>query len=33
MNYVLDACALVTADHHELDAVDRSGDVRFFWIR
>jgi predicted nucleic acid-binding protein len=23
----------VTADHHELDAVDRSGSVRFLWIR
>jgi PIN domain nuclease of toxin-antitoxin system len=23
----------VTSDHHELDAVDRSGSVRFLWIR
>jgi predicted nucleic acid-binding protein len=25
--------ALVTADHHELDEVDRSASVRFLWIR
>ncbi|MDR1148476.1 MAG: PIN domain-containing protein [Spirochaetaceae bacterium] len=25
--------ALVTADHHELDAVNRSASVRFLWIR
>ena len=24
---------LVTADHHELDAVEQSGDVQLFWIR
>lgn len=24
---------LVTADHHELDVVEQSGDVQFFWIR
>ncbi|MDR1470784.1 MAG: PIN domain-containing protein [Spirochaetaceae bacterium] len=24
---------LVTADHHELDAVDRTGTVHFLWIR
>jgi predicted nucleic acid-binding protein len=24
---------LVTADHHELDTVEQSGDVQFFWIR
>jgi PIN domain nuclease of toxin-antitoxin system len=23
----------VTADHHELDAVEQSGSVRFLWIR
>jgi predicted nucleic acid-binding protein len=23
----------VTADHHELDAVEQAGDVRFLWIR
>jgi predicted nucleic acid-binding protein len=25
--------ALVTADHHELGAVDRDESIRFFWIR
>ena len=24
---------LVTADHHELDAIDSTGSVKFFWIR
>lgn len=25
--------SLVTADHHELDAVNSAGEVSFFWIR
>ena len=24
---------LVTTDHHELDALDKSAEVKFFWIR
>ena len=24
---------LITADHHELDIVERNESVRFFWIR
>ncbi|MCL1917839.1 MAG: type II toxin-antitoxin system VapC family toxin [Peptococcaceae bacterium] len=24
---------LVTADHHEFDVIDQSGDLKFFWIR
>jgi len=24
---------LVTTDHHEFDDVERSGEVRFFWLR
>jgi predicted nucleic acid-binding protein len=25
--------ALITADHHELDAVEATERIRFFWIR
>ena len=43
--YVLDACALVaffndeegadlvTAEHHELNAVDEVGEIEFLWVR
>ena len=30
---VVDNAILVTSDHHELDAVDRDGKVKFLWIR
>jgi len=29
----LEEAMLVTADHHEFDAVEKSDDVDFFWIR
>jgi len=29
---VHDGC-LVTSDHHEFDAIEQSGQVKFFWIR
>ncbi|MCL2264307.1 MAG: PIN domain-containing protein [Defluviitaleaceae bacterium] len=25
--------AIITSDHHELDAVDKNGDAEFFWFR
>jgi predicted nucleic acid-binding protein len=25
--------ALITADHHELDAIEAAGRIKFFWIR
>jgi predicted nucleic acid-binding protein len=28
----LDA-TVVTSDHHELDVIDRAGDIKFMWIR
>ena len=30
---VVDNAIIVTSDHHELDAVDRDGKVKFLWIR
>jgi hypothetical protein len=24
---------VVSTDHHELDAVEKSGEVQFFWLR
>ena len=29
----IEQAVLVTADHHELDAVDEAGDVEFLWVR
>lgn len=26
-------CQILTADHHEFDAIDEKGEVIFFWIR
>jgi hypothetical protein len=30
---VVDDAIVVTSDHHELDAVDRDGNIKFLWIR
>ena len=30
---VVEQAVLVTADHHELDAVNESGEVEFLWVR
>lgn len=30
---IVDDAIIVTSDHHELDTVERDGNIRFLWIR
>ena len=30
---VVNSAIIVTSDHHEFDAIDRDGTIKFLWIR